>query len=172
MILLFTTTDLFDDTAWSDPVRVENPANDIDPDIFWDDDGKVYMAVAGGIWISEIDVKTGAAMERFRVWNGTGDRNLEGPHLYRKDNWYYLLIGEGGTETNHSVTMARSRNIRGPYEGYGNNPVLTAKNTAEYFQTVGHADLFQEADNNWWGVALSILHGRCILWVEKQFSSQ
>lgn len=158
-LLLFTTTDPFDNNAWSDPVRVENPANDIDPDIFWDDDGKTYMAIAAGIYISEIDVTTGAATEPFRVWNGTGDRNPEGPHLYKKDGYYYLLIGEGGTETNHSATIARSRDIHGPYEGYTKNPVLTAKNTDRYFQTVGHADLFQDGDGNWWAVALSTRSG-------------
>lgn len=158
-ILLFTTTDPYDDAAWSDPVRVENPANDIDPDIFWDDDGKTYMAIAAGIFISEIDTKTGAASQPFRVWNGTGDRNPEGPHLYKKDNYYYLMIGEGGTETNHSATIARSTSIQGPYEGYARNPILTAKNTNEYFQTVGHADLFQDASENWWAVALSTRSG-------------
>jgi beta-xylosidase len=158
-ILLFTTTDPFDDTAWSDPVHIENPANDIDPDIFWDDDGKSYMSIAAGIYISEIDVSTGTATEPFKVWNGTGDRNPEGPHLYKKDRYYYLLIGEGGTETNHSVTIARSRDIRGPYKGYAGNPILTAKNTKEYFQTVGHADLFHDASGNWWSVALATRSG-------------
>ncbi|KAI1880452.1 hypothetical protein JX265_002073 [Neoarthrinium moseri] len=158
-ILLFSTTDPYNDTAWSDPVRVENPSNDIDPDLFFDDDGKVYMAVAGGIWISEIDITTGAASEPFQVWNGTGERNPEGPHLMKKDGYYYLWIGEGGTETNHTVTIARSTDIHGPYEGYPGNPLLTAKNTDEYFQTVGHADFFQDDDGNWWGAALSTRSG-------------
>ena len=57
------------------------------------------------------------------------------------------------------MTIARSRNIRGPYEGYGGNPVLTAKNTDEWFQTVGHADLFQDASENWLGVALATRSG-------------
>ncbi|KAH7378678.1 glycosyl hydrolase [Pyrenochaeta sp. MPI-SDFR-AT-0127] len=158
-ILLFTTKDPFNDASWSDPVVIENPANDIDPDIFWDDDGKIYMAVAAGIWISEIDIVTGSATQPFKVWNGTGDRNPEGPHLYRKDDYYYLLIGEGGTETNHSVTIARSKDIKGPYDGFAGNPILTAKNTPEYFQTVGHADFFQDASNNWWSVALATRSG-------------
>ncbi|GKT56640.1 xylosidase arabinofuranosidase [Colletotrichum tofieldiae] len=157
-ILLFTTTDPYDDASWTGPLRVDNPANDIDPDIFWDN-GKVYMAVAAGIYISEIDLSTGAATEPIRVWNGTGDRNPEGPHLYHKDNYYYLLIGEGGTETNHSVTIARSKDISGPYEGAPHNPILTAKNTNLYFQTVGHADLFQDASGNWWGIALATRSG-------------
>lgn len=157
-VLLFKTQNPFEDD-WSDPVVIQNPANDIDPDLFWDDDGKIYMAVAAGIWISEIDIETGAASEPFRVWNGTGDRNPEGPHLYKKDDYYYLLIGEGGTELNHTATLARSKDIRGPYEGYSGNPFLTNKNTDEYFQTVGHADFFQDASGEWWAVALASRSG-------------
>ena len=158
-VLLFKTTDPYDDSAWSDPVRIDNPGNDIDPDLFWDDDGTAYMSVAAGIYISEVDLDTGHATEPVRVWNGTGDRNPEGPHIYKKDEYYYLLIGEGGTETNHSVTIARSRHAQGPYEGYEGNPILTAKDTDEWFQTVGHADIFQDASDNWWGVALATRSG-------------
>jgi beta-xylosidase len=158
-LLLFTTTDPYDDGAWSDPVRVDNPRNDIDPDIFWDHGGKIYMAIAAGIYIHELDIETGAVTEPFIVWNGTGDRNPEGPHLYHKDNYYYLLIGEGGTETNHTATLARSNDVRGPYEGDPSNPILTNKNTDAYFQTVGHADFFQDAAGNWWAVALATRSG-------------
>ncbi|KAK3197516.1 hypothetical protein GRF29_216g440421, partial [Pseudopithomyces chartarum] len=158
-LILFTTKDPFKD-GWHGPIRLQNPGHDIDPDLFWDQDGTPYVSVAAGISITPMDLTTGAPLgATFKVWNGTGDRNPEGPHLYRKDNWYYLLIGEGGTETNHSVTMARSRTLRGPYEGYDKNPVLTAKGTENYFQTVGHADLFQDAAGNWWGVALATRSG-------------
>ncbi|TDZ27821.1 Non-reducing end alpha-L-arabinofuranosidase BoGH43A [Colletotrichum spinosum] len=157
-ILLFTTKNPYDDASWTGPLHIENPANDIDPDLFWDS-GKVYMSVAAGIYISEVDLTTGTATEPVRVWNGTGDRNPEGPHLFNKDGYYYLLIGEGGTETNHSVTIARGREVTGPFEGYEGNPILTAKNTDEYFQTVGHADFFQDAAGNWWGVALATRSG-------------
>ncbi|KAF9737440.1 arabinofuranosidase [Paraphaeosphaeria minitans] len=158
-ILLFKTTDPFKDN-WEGPLRMENPGGDIDPDLFWDDDDKAYVSVAAGIYITEMDLKTGKAIgDTFKVWNGTGDRNPEGPHLYKKDSWYYLLIGEGGTETNHSVTIARSKSIRGPYEGYEKNPILTAKNTNSYFQTVGHADLFEDATGNWWAFALTTRSG-------------
>lgn len=158
-ILLFTTTDIYDDASWSDPVRIENPANDIDPDLFWDFDGTLYMSVAAGIYISEIDIETGAATEPIRVWNGTGDRNPEGPHIYYKDNFYYLLIGEGGTEINHTATIARGDSATGPFTGYEHNPILSAKNTDEYFQTLGHADFFQDSAGNWWGVALATRSG-------------
>jgi beta-xylosidase len=140
-------------------VRVENPANVIDPDIFWDTDGKAHLSLGAGIYINGIDTETGAAGESTRVWNGTGDRDPEGPHIFHKDDHYYLLIGEGGTKTNHSAVIARGDAVLGPYYGYENNPILTAKNTDEYFQTLGHADIFQGAVGNWWGVALATRSG-------------
>lgn len=63
--------------------------------------------------------------ESKRIWNGTGGRHPEGPHIYKKDGWYYLLISEGGTEYGHKVTIARSRDIDGPYESNPANPILT-----------------------------------------------
>ncbi|KAK6077294.1 arabinofuranosidase [Seiridium cupressi] len=161
VIRLFSTIDPYGDASWGDPVIVESPANDIDPDLFFEDDGKLYMAVAAGIWISEIDLKTGAATEPFKVWNGTGDRNPEGPHLYKKDGYYYLLVGAGGTEANHSATIARASDNHGPCEGYPGNLLPTA-NTAEYLQTVGHADLFENASGNLWG--LDYPQGRAQRW--------
>ncbi|RYP03931.1 hypothetical protein DL765_010365 [Monosporascus sp. GIB2] len=55
--------------------------------------------------------------------------------------------------------MARSKSIHGPYESNPANPVLSNANTTKYFQAVGHADLFQDASGNWWGVALSVRSG-------------
>lgn len=156
--LLFTTSNPFDDTAWSDPIQIENPGNDIDPDLFWDDDGQAYMTVAAGIWLSKVDLVTGAASKPTKIWSGTGRRNPEGPHLYKKDDSYYLLLAEGGTETGHSSSIARSRSITGPYESCAENPILSS-NSDGYFQTIGHADFFQDAENNWWGVALATRSG-------------
>lgn len=158
-LILFTTTDPFNNSAWSQPIRMENPGNDIDPDLFWDDDGQSYMSVAAGIWISKVDLLTGKATDTFRAWNGTGERNPEGPHIYHKGAYHYLLIGEGGTELNHSVSIARATDLTGPYTGFEQNPILTARNTSAYFQTVGHADIFQDAAGNWWGIALATRSG-------------
>ncbi|KAJ7019238.1 xylosidase : arabinofuranosidase [Mycena alexandri] len=154
--LLFKTTNPFDDAAWGDPVLFQPP--NIDPDLFFDDDGVPYMTAAQSI-ISTIDLETGALGPAIQLWNGTGERNPEGPHIYKKDGWYYLLIAEGGTEVNHTVTMARSRNITGTYIGFEGNPVLTNKHTDEYFQTVGHADIFQDATGDWWVSALATRSG-------------
>jgi beta-xylosidase len=154
--VLFKTTNPFDDKAWSDPVKFNAPK--IDPDLFWDDDGKVYVATQGVI-LQEMNIKTGAMGPVHSLWNGTGGVWPEGPHIYKRDGWYYLLIAEGGTAEDHAVTMARARNITGPYQPSPHNPHLTARGTNEYFQTVGHADLFQDTKGEWWGTALATRWG-------------
>ncbi|KAI1344697.1 glycoside hydrolase family 43 protein [Xylariaceae sp. FL0016] len=150
---VFKTSDPFDEESWSDPV-IFTP-DYIDPDLFWDDDGKVYVASAG-VLLQEIDLETGSLSQpALSIWNGTGGDYPEGPHIYKKDGRYYLMIAEGGTELNHAITIARATNITGPYESYEGNPILTNRDTDEYFQTVGHGDLFQDEAGKWWGVALA-----------------
>ncbi|KAI1130077.1 glycoside hydrolase family 43 protein [Nemania abortiva] len=155
--VVFKSPDPFDESAWSDPVTFKT--NLIDPDLFWDDDGKAYVATQSVV-LQEINLETGELSQPpVSLWNGTGGVWPEGPHLYKKDGYYYLMIAEGGTETNHSITIARSRNLKGPYEAYENNPILTNRGTNEYFQTVGHGDLFQDAEGNWWGMCLATRSG-------------
>ncbi|KAI9693442.1 MAG: hypothetical protein M1820_009277 [Bogoriella megaspora] len=153
----------FDATSWSDPVHFNFTGYDTSP--FWDTDGAVYVTgshayqLRPGIDQAPIDLSTGATGTYVNIWNGTGGLAPEGPHIYHKDDWYYVMIAEGGTGLNHEETIARSRNINGPYEADPANPILTNANTSAYFQTVGHADLFQDAAGNWWGVALSTRSG-------------
>ncbi|KAL2845288.1 glycosyl hydrolase [Aspergillus pseudoustus] len=157
--LVFTSTDPYSDEAWSDPLVF--PVYGIDPDIFWDDDGTVYVSSADNNMIHHysLNLSTGEIGPVTYLWNGTGGAYPEGPHLYKKDGYYYLLIAEGGTETRHAATMARSKSRTGPWEPCPHNPVLTNRNTTEYFQTVGHADFFQDGEGNWWAVALSTRSG-------------
>lgn len=143
---------------WSDPIWVD--INSIDPDIFWDDDGRTYFVTQGdeGIRITEIDTETGktVAPERL-VWGGIGGRFPEAPHIYRKDGYYYLMLGEGGTEYMHSVTIGRSRNLYGPYTSCPLNPILTHANRlgqGNRIQGVGHGDMVQAEDGSWWMVFL------------------
>ncbi|KAL1848934.1 hypothetical protein Daus18300_013443 [Diaporthe australafricana] len=157
---VFTTSDPYSDGAWSDPLRFT--AASIDSDLFWDDDvdGQAYITFAGIKQVT-IDLSTGETSSPYSIWNGTGGSSPEGPHIYKpwKDGFYYLMIAEGGTELDHSETIARATSIDGPYEAFEGNPILTNRNTSEYFQTVGHADLWQDADGNWWGVALATRSG-------------
>lgn len=141
---------------WSEPVYVKQGG--IDPTLFFDEDKTYFLSTADGITMSEIDINTGKMVGASRVlWRGTGGRYPEGPHLYKKDGYYYLLIAEGGTEYGHKVTIARSRNIWGPYEGNPANPILTHINENaqnNQIQGVGHADLIQGHDGSWWMIHL------------------
>ena len=91
------------------------------------------------------------------VWGGIGGRFPEAPHIYKKDGYYYLMLGEGGTEYMHSVTIGRSKNLYGPYESCPLNPILTHANRrgqANRIQGVGHGDMVQAGDGSWWMVFL------------------
>ncbi len=136
---------------WSDPVWIE--AQGIDPDMFFDDDGSVYI-VSSTFGLYEIDLETGKAISEIRkVWNGTGGRYPEGPHIYKKDGFYYLMAAEGGTEEAHSETIARSKSIWGPYNPNPSNPILTHCNAAGQnnpIQGTGHADIVQAHDDSYW----------------------
>ncbi|KAL2162894.1 hypothetical protein VTH06DRAFT_6730 [Thermothelomyces fergusii] len=154
--VLFRTTDPFDDAAWSDALTFVAPK--IDPDLFWDDDGTAYVATQG-VQVQRMDLDTGEMGPAVPLWNGTGGVWPEGPHIYRRADHYYLMIAEGGTAEDHAITIARSERLTGPYVSCPYNPILTNRGTDEYFQTVGHGDLFQDLDGNWWGVALATRSG-------------
>ncbi|EXJ76416.1 murein transglycosylase [Cladophialophora psammophila CBS 110553] len=150
---------------WSDPVYFDFQG--IDPSIFFDDDRRSYIQASAApgpmtkIHLFEIDLKTGQKLsEEKMVWAGTGGVYPEGPHLYKKDGWYYLVISEGGTHAGHMVTIARSRAIFGPYEAFEGNPILTARRTGEYIQFTGHCDMFRDREGNWWGVCLGVRKDR------------
>ncbi|KAK0629046.1 glycosyl hydrolase [Bombardia bombarda] len=161
--IIFKGKDPFDQASWSNAIHFNFTGYDTEP--FWDVDGKVYIngahawQVGPAIQQAEADLDTGKVGEWRTIWNGTGGLAPEGPHIYRKDGYYYLLAAEGGTGVEHMVTMARSKSVHGPFGSNPGNPVLTNYNTTSLFQTVGHADLFQDADGNWWGVALSTRSG-------------
>ncbi|KAF4914969.1 Non-reducing end alpha-L-arabinofuranosidase BoGH43A [Colletotrichum fructicola] len=154
---ILTSTDPYDSASWSDPLHFE--ADGYDSSLFWDDDGQVYVTwaplaeVRSGIFQSTIDLNTGNVGKVVNIWNGTGGAAPEGPHVYKKDGFYYLIIAEGGTFLNHMVTIARATSVNGPYEANPDNPILTNANSTDYFQAAGHADLFQDVGGSWWGVA-------------------
>ena len=145
-------------SEWSEPVWLEQGG--IDPSLYFED-GKCFMVSNpdGYINLCEIDSMTGKQLSSSkRIWNGTGGRYAEGPHIYKKDGWYYLLISEGGTELGHKVTIARSRYIDGPYQGNPANPILTHANESGQsspIQGTGHADLVEGTDGSWWMVCLA-----------------
>jgi hypothetical protein len=141
---------------WSDPVRMTG-VRGIDPDLAWDDDGTLLVSYAGfgaggpaGLVQQAVDPVTGAALTGRRpLWQGTGGRFPEGPHLYRVGDLWYLLVAEGGTERGHAVTIARGPSPAGPFEPCPSNPLLTHRGVESPVQNTGHADLVQRPDGSW-----------------------
>ncbi len=145
---------------WSEPVWLDQLG--IDPSLLFDDDGQVYYSrhvggEDGYIGLTTLDIETGKLEGELKnIWNGTGGVWAEGPHLYKINGKYYLMISEGGTSFNHCVTMARSDSPGGPYEANPGNPILTHRDQPERpIQAVGHADLVETTDG-WWMVCLGI----------------
>ncbi|NYJ07213.1 glycoside hydrolase family 43 protein [Petropleomorpha daqingensis] len=147
-----------DDPAgpWSEPVFFPE-APGIDPDLSWDEDGSCYLTWAGfadgqplGVVQAVVDPTTGAVLSEPRqLWQGTGGKFPEGPHIYRIGDLWYQLIAEGGTERGHAVTIARGPSPSGPFEPCPWNPVLTTRGTDSPVQNAGHADLVQRPDGSW-----------------------
>ncbi len=138
---------------WSEPIWLKQQG--IDPSLYFEN-GKCYMVSNPGdaIWLCEINPKTGEQLtESKMLWQGDGGRYPEGPHIYKKDGYYYLLISEGGTELAHRLTIARSKNIEGPYESNPANPILTncsRLGESKQIQGTGHGDFVQAPDGSWW----------------------
>ncbi len=155
---------------WSEP-HVLKGAPGIDPDIFFDDDGKVWYVGThspenpsyegeGEIWLQEIDIKNWKLIgERYYLWRGAcGGVWVEGPHMYKRDNRYYLMVAEGGTSFNHAVMIAVSDSITGPYLSNERNPILSTRHLSydNWVHSTGHADLIEIEDGRWYMVALGI----------------
>jgi len=162
---------------WSDPVYLNSRG--FDGSLFHDDDGKKWYVsmlldhrqgkTFGGIILQEFDMKREKLIgPMHHIFDGSPLGLTEGPHLYKKDGYYYLLTAEGGTEYGHAATMARSRNLLGPYEISPNHPFISSRDHQYYYlQKSGHADLVQTKAGEWLTVFLCARpltpHGLCIL---------
>jgi len=145
---------------WSEPIRVAGTG--FDPDLFFDDDGRVYFCRHAddheGIRLWEMDIESGRFISpEYKIWPGFEDTLCEAPHIYKINGLYYLLLAEGGTHRGHMVTMGRSDKPTGPYEMCPHNPILSHRaRVAEPIQATGHGDLVQAHDGSWWMVFLGI----------------
>lgn len=156
---------------WSEPHWLEG-ADGIDPSLFFDDDGRCYYCGTKGrengryfgdnvIYIREIDLNTFTFVgEEYHAWYGALKEVEwpEGPHIYKKDGWYYIMIAEAGTSIDHAITVARSRSLTEPFTGCKHNPVLTHRHLGEAYpvSAVGHADLVDDGNGNWYAVCLAM----------------
>jgi xylan 1,4-beta-xylosidase len=127
----------------------------IDPSHFVDIDGRHYMVFNPGVKILPLDDDcTKAVGEPIELWRGTDRKYPEGPHVFHRDGYYYLLLAEGGTGWNHAMTCARSRALGGPYEPSPYNPLITQTDRAHPIQKTGHGKLVDTPRGEWWAVYL------------------
>jgi xylan 1,4-beta-xylosidase len=160
---------------WSEPKVLGFEG--IDPSIFWDADGKAYIVNNGApaetprydghraIWIQQFDPVTLAMKgERTLLVNGGVDISkkpswIEGPHVLKRGNWFYLTAAEGGTGDQHSQVVFRSTSLRGPFVPYDHNPILSQRTLdprrANPVTSAGHAKLVQTQTGEWWATFLA-----------------
>ncbi|WP_445192320.1 glycoside hydrolase family 43 protein [Sphingomonas sp. Tas61C01] len=153
------------DGDWSDPVHLNSSG--FDPALFHDDDGRSWLLNMlwdhrpgrrrfAGIVAQEMDLRTGRLLgERRVIFEGTPLGFTEGPHLYKRDGWYHLMVAEGGTGREHAVVMARSRALFGPYAVHPDEVVLTARGKqGTPLVRTGHGDLVDTPSGETWMVYL------------------
>lgn len=166
------TDDIYDDSAWSDPVYFDNPG--FDQDLFWDPNdthGKnsVYLSTTVrvaerdpasklkdfAIHISQIDIETGRTLTSPKVIRQSKFGVAEGSHILFKAPYYYLFVAEGGTEAGHQEWVFRStQGVYGPWESQGKP--LWYNGPDEEVQRTGHADVFEDGLGRWWAVFLGV----------------
>lgn len=154
---------------WSRPVLLPD-ARGIDPSLFfhegrawWIGCREVLEQTFEGeteVWMRELDLERGELVgPETVIWQRTQLRAVwaEAPHLYHREGWFYLVTAEGGTSFEHSVMIARARELAGPFEPFKSNPVLTHRHLGHGapVQNVGHAELFEGDDGEWWMVMLA-----------------
>lgn len=157
---------------WSDPVFLN--CSGFDPSLFHDDDGRKWLvnmewdyrqsADPEGPQFSGILLQEYSPSERKlvgslrKIFTGSPISCVEGPHLYKRNGWYYLLTAEGGTVYNHAATLARARSIEGAYEIHPHNPLISSRGKPELrLQKAGHASWCETAEGRTY---LAFLCGR------------
>jgi len=134
---------------YSKPAWLE--VDSIDPSHFVDDDGTHYIVIAPGVRIVKLsDDCTRVVEPPVQVWRGSGERASEGPHILRKDGWYYAIVAEGGTGYGHGINVGRSKSLYGPYEPSPYNPVMRQLDPEAPIQRAGHGKLVQTQAGDWW----------------------
>ena len=146
---------------WSEPIDLK--VGNIDPGHVTDESGKRYLYFSGGGYVPLSDDGLSVTGELKQAYNGwTIPREwsiecfcLEGPKLFKKGNYYYLLMAQGGTAgppTSHMVVAARSRSPFGPWENSPYNPVIHTNDISDKWWSTGHGTLFDDPNGKWWMV--------------------
>lgn len=149
---------------YCEPVFIDEDG--IDPSIFTDDDGRRYMLLNRGARIFEISKDgTKKLSEPELLWYGDNKRAPEGPHLLKKEGYYYLFMAEGGTGMGHRITVARSKTLKGNYEPCPYNPIMRQHDEMATIQRAGHGKPVMTQNGEWYMIYLCgrPLEGKTIL---------
>lgn len=151
---------------WSNPIYANSSG--FDPSLFHDEDGRKWFVnmlqdhrrrpkAFAGIVLQEFDADAGKLVgPKKNIFLGTDLGLVEGPHLYKRNGWYYLLTAEGGTGYEHACTFARSRDIWGPYELHPQKHILTSKDSPwAAIQRAGHGDIVETPEGRTYLVHLN-----------------
>lgn len=144
---------------WSEPIYLNSRG--FDPSLFHDEDGRKWLVQIqwdhrkdqpsfNGIVIQELDPITkkliGQSTNVFQKKN-----LIEGPNIYKHGGYYYLMLAEGGTSWGHSVSMARARQLHGPYEPDPQKVVLTSQGFPDLpLQKAGHGEIVATLSGEWY----------------------
>src|SRR5699024_9377100 len=139
-----------------------------DPSLFHDEDGRKWFLSMlwdhrggrhdfAGIVVQEYDHDHKKLIgEPKIIYHGTVVGLVEAPHLYRENGYYYLLTAEGGTMFEHHATIARSKNIDGPYENHPDNPLISSWPYPKIaLQRAGHGSFVETQNGEWYFVHLT-----------------
>jgi len=148
------------DGEWSEPVYMNSSG--FDPSLFHDDNGKKYFTNLmwdqrvgnhnfQGIVMQEYDSDEKRLVGKKEViYKGTDVKLTEAPHIYKMNGYYYLLTAEGGTRYDHQATIARSKNLWGPYETHPENPLITSNvHPRNPLQKAGHGSIVETHTGEW-----------------------
>lgn len=146
---------------WSDPIFLNSSG--FDHFLFHDTDGRKWLfnmqwdfrknnSRFSGIIVQEYSPERKELIGPVkRVTKGTELGVTEGPMVYRKDDYYYLLVAEGGTGSRHAATLMRSRTVDGEYEPDPSGPILTCVGAPEHpLQKAGHGSLVETQHGEWY----------------------
>jgi arabinan endo-1,5-alpha-L-arabinosidase len=132
---------------------VPTDINAIDPGLFQDNNGRVYMtygSFSGGIGVVELDRHTGKRKKNAPVVKvaGGGQADYEAPYLIKEGHFYYLFVNRGfccrGANSSYYIQVGRSVNPLGPYTGW-----RTVLSSSGKYIGPGHFGLMREEDVNY-----------------------
>ena len=151
---------------WCKPIKLNGVG--FDASLFHDDDGRKYLIQQTWdhreyhhpfheLTLTEYDVENQRLKPETAqmVYSGTDVKTVEGPHIYKRNGYYYIFAAQGGTSWSHQEVVARSKKLAGPYETEPGGPFITNFDTPDhYLQKQGHGSLVETPSGEYYYASL------------------